>query len=315
LQQEGFVYDVPLDPQRARDPCAATIAHTVIVVPAPPAFQFYASDFIASTADMTCREVGAYIRLLCYQWEHGGIPNNLAKVARITGDHDYQLTAFFRSLGVDAPATRGRAAEKNLCGAKISNLCGAKISPRLKPGADGLLRHPRLERVRTASLAFSESRKGGGDARAETATRDLRGRLSPASDQLSDLRTPYVRTKEQKNRALKTARDTPQDTDEVGPDAGSRPADDRRRHWYRARSRGTTDTGQPVVPVIAALVRSLLARPPPPAIAVDAGGHVDPVDLREYVKGACARHNLAYTGRAVDDAIARALHQVRLGVR
>jgi uncharacterized protein YdaU (DUF1376 family) len=40
----------------------------------PPAFQFYADDFLGGTADMTQGEIGAYILLLCHQWNRGSIP-------------------------------------------------------------------------------------------------------------------------------------------------------------------------------------------------------------------------------------------------
>tara|TARA_R110000868_G_scaffold245626_3_gene502180 strand:+ start:2996 stop:3748 length:753 start_codon:yes stop_codon:yes gene_type:complete len=39
-----------------------------------PAFQFYADDFLGGVADMTQSEVGAYILLLCQQWNRGSIP-------------------------------------------------------------------------------------------------------------------------------------------------------------------------------------------------------------------------------------------------
>lgn len=51
----------------------------------PPAFQFYADDFIGGTCDMTPEEVGAYVRLLCYQWGRGAIPNEADKLARVAG--------------------------------------------------------------------------------------------------------------------------------------------------------------------------------------------------------------------------------------
>ena len=40
----------------------------------PPSFQFYPDDFMAGVADMTQAEVGAYILLLCQQWNRGSIP-------------------------------------------------------------------------------------------------------------------------------------------------------------------------------------------------------------------------------------------------
>lgn len=50
-----------------------------------PAFQFYPSDFITGTIHMSPEEVGAYIRLLCYQWEHEAIPDETKILIRITG--------------------------------------------------------------------------------------------------------------------------------------------------------------------------------------------------------------------------------------
>lgn len=51
-----------------------------------PAFQFYPDDFIAGTTEMSPAEVGAYIRLLCYQWGRGSIPlADEARLARIAG--------------------------------------------------------------------------------------------------------------------------------------------------------------------------------------------------------------------------------------
>jgi uncharacterized protein YdaU (DUF1376 family) len=51
-----------------------------------PSFQFYADDFIGGTCAMTPAEVGAYLRLLCYQWGQGSIPqSDPDKLARIAG--------------------------------------------------------------------------------------------------------------------------------------------------------------------------------------------------------------------------------------
>lgn len=51
----------------------------------PPAFQFYAADFLVGTAAMTAEEVGAYIRLLCYQWDTGSVPDDDLTIQRLTG--------------------------------------------------------------------------------------------------------------------------------------------------------------------------------------------------------------------------------------
>lgn len=41
---------------------------------ASPAFQFYPEDFTGGTSDFTQQELGAYILLLCHQWNHGSAP-------------------------------------------------------------------------------------------------------------------------------------------------------------------------------------------------------------------------------------------------
>lgn len=51
----------------------------------PPAFQFYPDDFIGGTCDMSAKEVGAFIRLLCFQWTKGKIPSDPKKIHRIAG--------------------------------------------------------------------------------------------------------------------------------------------------------------------------------------------------------------------------------------
>jgi uncharacterized protein YdaU (DUF1376 family) len=50
-----------------------------------PAFQFYADDFIGGTVVFSAEDVGAYMRLLCYQWGNGAIPDRKELVDRIAG--------------------------------------------------------------------------------------------------------------------------------------------------------------------------------------------------------------------------------------
>lgn len=50
-----------------------------------PAFQFYADDFLAGTLDLSQEELGAYIRLLCHQWNRGSIPVETEKQQRLAG--------------------------------------------------------------------------------------------------------------------------------------------------------------------------------------------------------------------------------------
>lgn len=62
----------------------------------PPAFQFYADDFVAGVADMTQSEVGAYILLLCRQWCAGEIPSDASRLNLIAkGDVTAHVAAKF----------------------------------------------------------------------------------------------------------------------------------------------------------------------------------------------------------------------------
>ncbi len=50
-----------------------------------PAFLFYTKDFQSGTQDMSCEELGAYLRLLMYQHQNDKIPNDIERLMRITG--------------------------------------------------------------------------------------------------------------------------------------------------------------------------------------------------------------------------------------
>lgn len=99
----------------------------------PPAFQFYADDFLGGVGDMTCEEVGAYIRLLCHQWNKGGLVND---------DDRLQIMA-------------GQCQASALATAKTKfGVCG-----------DGLLRNARLELERSKQTAYREKQAENGAKR------------------------------------------------------------------------------------------------------------------------------------------------------
>lgn len=50
-----------------------------------PAFQFYVQDFLIGTSHFTAEETGAYIRLLCHQWDNGFIEDDDQKLKKISG--------------------------------------------------------------------------------------------------------------------------------------------------------------------------------------------------------------------------------------
>lgn len=81
----------------------------------PPAFQFYPTDFLTGTTFMTAEAVGGFIRLLCHQWETGGIPDDDEVITQVTG-------------------CRGNAV--------------ASIRQKFFKDSDGLLKNRRLEAIR-----------------------------------------------------------------------------------------------------------------------------------------------------------------------
>lgn len=45
----------------------------------------YPADVLASCSDMSPAQFGAYMRLLCYAWQSGGVPNDMESACRIAG--------------------------------------------------------------------------------------------------------------------------------------------------------------------------------------------------------------------------------------
>lgn len=93
----------------------------------PPAFQFYADDFIGGTVDFSAKEVGHYMRLLCYQWSHGSIP----------ADDERRLNL--------------------ICGGKPSSNVRAKF-----PKVDSVWVNSRMETERKKQQDFREERSKSG---------------------------------------------------------------------------------------------------------------------------------------------------------
>lgn len=57
----------------------------------------FCDDLIASCVDMSPARFGAYMRLLCYAWTRGGLPNDEAACGRIAGGMDFQDWEAIRS--------------------------------------------------------------------------------------------------------------------------------------------------------------------------------------------------------------------------
>jgi hypothetical protein len=98
-----------------------------------PAFQFYANDFMDATCSWEANAVGLYIRCLCKQWTHGGLPNDLKVLARMIHCDRSELEGVWDVL-----------------------------QTKLPEGADGLLRNSRLEEIRERQNEISLKRSEAG---------------------------------------------------------------------------------------------------------------------------------------------------------
>ena len=107
-----------------------------------PAFQFYPADFLAdeNVALMSNREIGCYIKLMCYCWREGSIPSDINKIARLCGEDGSAMADLWLAIG----------------------LCfeSAKNDPTR-------LVHPRLESERSKQSEFKSERSSSGKKGAE----------------------------------------------------------------------------------------------------------------------------------------------------
>ena len=104
-----------------------------------PAFQFYAGDWLSSqrVALMSLEEEGGYIRLLAFCWQHGSIPDDPEKIARLIG--------------------KG-----------ASTTLATTLATMFEPGGNGLVNR-RLEEVRLEQEAWRAKSSEGGKKSAECA--------------------------------------------------------------------------------------------------------------------------------------------------
>lgn len=109
-----------------------------------PAFQLYVKEFLsdANQAGMSLQESGAYIRLMCFEWnEHGkGLPDDFTRCARMIGATPPQMRTMWKAL-------RGCFVDH--------------------PNAPGRMLHPRLEKERQKQETFKRRRSYAGKKGAE----------------------------------------------------------------------------------------------------------------------------------------------------
>jgi uncharacterized protein YdaU (DUF1376 family) len=99
----------------------------------PPAFQFYADDFLAGTLLMSYEERGLYITMLCIQWSRGHVsPDDMARLS----------TAIAQPLA-------------------------SHVLAKFKQGEDGNFRNDRMEHERAKQDEFRANRSKSGKAGAD----------------------------------------------------------------------------------------------------------------------------------------------------
>lgn len=100
--------------------------------PKPPAFQFYARDWLSSTLGMPWDVAGVYIHLLAWSWDNGPLPNDPRWRARIIGPEAKRLWS--------------------------------EVQPRWRRSARGWI-NPRLERQRELQAHYRERAHKGAEQR------------------------------------------------------------------------------------------------------------------------------------------------------
>ena len=65
-----------------------------------PAFQFYPADFLAdeNVTLMNNREIGCYIKLMCYGWREGSIPAAIEKLAKLCGEKSEDMAQLWLAI-------------------------------------------------------------------------------------------------------------------------------------------------------------------------------------------------------------------------
>lgn len=274
----------------------------------PPAFPFYAFDWLSSsTRAMSLAARGAYVDLLAFAWDQHGLPADTEALRRMTGASPDEWALVWPELATKFPIA-----------------------------ADGRRRNAKLEEVRGGVKAASARGVRGGRARASAATRAPGGLFAPASEPASSQpanqrptsvttsvqpasrpasHQPRARAEVQDLKIKIKNQDQTQDQD-PGLAAGTPicgnvensqtpdtcPPDTRTpvRLTPSPRQRHRDD-GPPKPRQIARVAADVLQRDPTLTLA----------DLTEDTKRACARMGLPYDSGAVRQGIDALFHQQR----
>jgi len=96
-------------------------------MPAPPWFPFYHGDWIRSVSHLPLDVQGAYLRLLCHQWEHGGLnlinhKIDIDQVGRICGVGRQRAIAIWQHLAPKFCGKNMRTSEHTAINEKLESI-------------------------------------------------------------------------------------------------------------------------------------------------------------------------------------------------
>ena len=117
----------------------------------PPAFQMYARDWIAGTLMMSHEEKGAYMDLLCVQWDNGPLPDDPVEIARALG------------------------------GAKAYKKLWPRLQAKFPPLPDGRRANAKLERIRAIQALRRDAGSKGGSKTQANGEANEAAKSKPAS--------------------------------------------------------------------------------------------------------------------------------------
>lgn len=130
-----------------------------------PWFRFWAKEYLTDIAVATMPLVaqGAYLRLLCYQWKAGGLPDNTGELALLCPFSRDEVTAF--SFVHHPQARPPDVPQWEL----FENFCWTdRLEQKFPVCKDGLRRNAKLEEERAHCTKLSTAGKAGGVASAQT---------------------------------------------------------------------------------------------------------------------------------------------------
>jgi uncharacterized protein YdaU (DUF1376 family) len=150
-----------------------------------PSYQMYAQDFDMDTATWEIEEIGAYMRLLNYEWINGGLPDNTYKLSKIVRISERKFKKTWENL-----------------------------REKFHLNGNGLLINSRMEEVREKQRKFIESQSqkgklGGRPPKSPGLSHGLTVEKPDESSSSSSSSSSSIKDKKEKNKHIAKAQKPP----------------------------------------------------------------------------------------------------------